>query len=395
MRWSSFVVVVTLTGCLDFPHGYEPIERLGPAFVAANDSGALVVWSDYYRDSVGESLTGLRLLAQLVVGGKRTPPAIVIGQGFVDAVTWDVAQWVVADAFTVTRVDPEAGSFTSTALPSLDVTGDASTEPSRVGAALACGEAGCLVVLAIARGGLPSGITGVRIDHDGNVLDAIPFPIADGAVYRPRVAFDGTQYWVIWSGHYDANRLTEELDGVRIGEDGAIVGSTVTLASGLHPEGFPASPGGVPASLACAQGECLVIWSGTPDASDSLIAGRRVDAAGGLVDPQAIGIVPRACGSSGTIVAFDGASYLVGGKCGATDPTYATLVSSAGVVLGRTGTVTDAVGEISPSIAGAAGELFAIWENASSEIRGARIAGDGHVLDPRGILIGTMGESTR
>jgi hypothetical protein len=250
-------------------------------------------------------------------------------------------------------------------------------------------------VVTIERGGLPSGITGVRIDHDGNVLDATPFPIADGEVYRPRVAFDGTQYRVIWSGHYDAHRFTEELDGVRIGLDGAIVGSTVTLASALYPEGDPASPGGVQASLACAPGECLVIWSRTPETSDSLIAGRRVDATGTAVDPQAIGIVPRTCGDAGIIVAFDGGSYLVGGKCGATNPTYAALVSSAGVVLGRTGTVTDAVGEISPSIAGAAGEFFAVWENASSEIRGARIADDGHVLDPRGILIGTMGEGTR
>jgi hypothetical protein len=44
---------------------------------------------------------------------------------------------------------------------------------------------------------------------------------------------------------------------------------------------------------------------------------------------------------------------------------------------------------------GAADQFFGVWEDDQSEIRGARVADDGTVLDPEGVLIGTMGESAK
>ena len=398
MTWRPVLILATLSGCMS-QGDYQPYEHISPAAVAANGSAELVVWSDYMEDAAGDGPTQSRVIGQLVVGGSTRSDAITISNGFATAVAWDSTQWVVADTATVTRVDPANTSATSSMLPFLPSTGDAATNPSESLAQLACGSAGCLVVFAVKRGSLPAGISGVRIDHDGVALDATPFSIADGDLYAPHVGFDGSHYWVTWSGDYDASQLTERLDGVRVAEDGTILGPPVTIAPALLPDGAgPADPEGVQAAIACETGMCLVVFGGTTQVADPQIEGVRVDSTGAVLDAQPIGIVPRSCAVTlrdGPAVAFDGTNYLVGGMCGDTNPSYATLVSSAGVVLGPSGSISGAQGERFASIAGAAGEFFAVWEGSNpTDIRGARISDAGNVLDSDGFAIGAIGEST-
>jgi hypothetical protein len=397
MSWRP-LLTIALCGCPG-QGDYQPYEHIGPAAVAANGSAELVVWTDYMEDAAGDPPTESRVIGQLVVGGATKSAAITISHGLASAVTWDGTQWVVADTATVTRVDAKNTTAISSALPFLPSTGDAATDPSEELAQVECGGTGCLVVFAVKHGGLPAGIAGVRIDHGGTALDAIPFTIADGGLYAPHVGFDGTDYWVTWSGNYDASQLTEQLDGVRVGEDGTILGPPVTIAPALLPDGAgPADPGGVQAAIACTTGACLVVFGGTTQVADPQIEGVRVDSTGAVLDPQPIGIVARSCAVTlrdGPAVAFDGTNYLVGGECGDTNPTYATLVSSAGVVLGPSGTISGAQGQRFASIAGAAGEFFAVWEGSNpTDVRGARISDAGDVLDSDGFAIGTIGEST-
>jgi hypothetical protein len=378
---------------------YQPYEHIGPASVAANGSSELVVWTDYMADAAGDPPTASRVIGQLVVAGTTKSSAITISHGLASAITWDSTQWVVADIATVTRIDPTNTTVNSGALPVLPSTTDAATDPSEDLAQIACGSAGCLVIVAVKHGGLPSGIAGVRIDHDGTALDATPFSIAEGDLYSPHVGFDGTQYWVTWSGNYDATRLTEQLDGVRVGEDGTILGPPVTIAPALYPDGSgPADPEGVQSAIACATGACLVVFGGTTQVTDPRIEGARVDSTGAVLDAQPIAIVPRSCAATlrdGPAIAFDGTNYVVGGECGDTNPTYATLVSSAGEVLGPTGSIPNAQGQSFASIAGAAGEFFAVWEGSNpTDVRGSRISDAGSVLDSDGFAIGTIGEST-
>jgi hypothetical protein len=66
-------------------------------------------------------------------------------------------------------------------------------------------------------------IYGARIDTDGNLLDPDGFPIsaASGWENSPDVAWDGTNFLVVWSD--DRSLISQDIYGARIASDGYIL----------------------------------------------------------------------------------------------------------------------------------------------------------------------------
>lgn len=77
-------------------------------------------------------------------------------------------------------------------------------------------------------------VYGARVDADGNVLDPDAFPIAGGAewVGSPAVAWDGTNFFVVWS-HYKPETFYD-IYGTRVTPDGEVLDLEGILISATY-----------------------------------------------------------------------------------------------------------------------------------------------------------------
>ena len=156
-----------------------------------------------------------------------------------------------------------------------------------------------LVVWTDFRAGGPK-VYGARVSPGGTVLDQDGFAISAPGGSGPAVAFDGTNYLVVWSNQ------------------GSLVGARV------DPGGIVLDPGGIPISTRPGEVELyptlafdgtnyLVAWlSMTEDTQSEAVYGARVSPSGTVLDPAGIEIAVRAgFNETSPSVAFDGTNYLV------------------------------------------------------------------------------------
>lgn len=138
------------------------------------------------------------------------------------------------------------------------------------------------------------GIYGVRLDQQGNVLDD-PFLISSIAQghRNPSVAFDGTNYFVVWN-----NGVINGLAGARVAETGQV----------LDPEDIHISPAGYPGQkTVCHDGNNFVVaWYQN---SDIYVA--RVTSSGELLDTEKIQVCTYESGKQDPTLAFTGIHNLV------------------------------------------------------------------------------------
>jgi hypothetical protein len=108
--------------------------------------------------------------------------------------------------------------------------------------------------LAVWQQGLSPGtnwkLYGSRVSRDGVVLDASPFLVSDTYSTVPAVAFNGTDFDVIWSDERKVS--SEQIYGTRVTTSG-----TVRDPAGILIEAPPASG---PPSIACGTNGCLAAW---------------------------------------------------------------------------------------------------------------------------------------
>jgi len=302
-----------------------------------------------------------------------------------------------------------------------------------------------LVVWADCRNGTYTDICGARVNPDGTVLDPSGFVISLAAYDQryPAVAFDGTNFFVVWDdyrrGHaYDiyGARVTPAgtvldpagiiitqatCDQLRptIGFDGAnyLVAWQDCYYSVQAPDicGRRVTPGGVvldSANLIISQApgiqvspalgfdgaNFLVTWQDGRDSIYAHIFGARVTPAGVVLDSGGI-MISQVLGTQGDpALGFDGTNFLVAwtdirGSFPPELSIYGTRVTPEGTVLDPTGiAIAQASGvQMIPAVGFDGTNFLTVWEDfrdGGADIYGARVAPDGTLLDGSGITIG-------
>lgn len=189
-------------------------------------------------------------------------------------------------------------------------------------------------------------IAGQRVTAAGQVLDgAAGFAISTtDSNFEPAVAFDGSNFLVVW-GKYIGTGY--DIYGARISPDGEVLSEFPVF----NATGEQISP-----AIASDGTNYLVVWrdtrSGSGPAEDTDIYATRVSPAGVVLDPDGIAISTAAGIQGEPQLAFDGTNYFSVWEDGRA--------------------FTDQLGQI-PGV----------------DIYGARVAASGTVLDPGGIPVNT------
>ena len=231
-------------------------------------------------------------------------------------------------------------------------------------------------------------IVGRRVSAAGAAVDPADFLVSKSANRQrnPAVAFDGTNYLVVW----EDLRSGGDLYGARVSPTGTMLdgsGFVISAAAGgqLNPVvGFDGT-------------NYLVVWQDNRSGASD-IYGARVSTGGTVLDGAGIAISTAASSQQDPAMVFAGTSYLVAWsdfRNGQSD-VYASLVSTAGVVLSPLGTsVSGGTGtQTLPAVAFDGTNSLVVWQDPRAgnlDIFGARVNQTGVVLDAAGKQITTSG----
>jgi len=238
--------------------------------------------------------------------------------------------------------------------------------------------------------GIYRDIYGARVSPSGTVLDPSGIAISTAASNQElhSVAFDGTNYLVVWDDYRSGSNY--DIYGARVSPSGSVLDpSGIPISTAAYDQGSP--------SVAFDGTNCLVVWSSYVAGGTQDIYGARVSPSGTVLDPSGIPISTAANSQNSPSVAFDGTNYLVVWMSYYISTTNADLygarVSPSGTVLDPSGIAisTAANGQWYPSVAFGGTNYLAVWmdwrNGGSLDIYGARVSPSGTVLDPSGIAI--------
>ncbi|MBN2498475.1 MAG: hypothetical protein JXR96_28045 [Deltaproteobacteria bacterium] len=242
-----------------------------------------------------------------------------------------------------------------------------------------------LVVWADYRGGSHSDIYCSRVDREGAVLDPGGIQISNGvdSEMDPQVAFDGTSYLVVWD---QVSGTSFDIFGARISTDGTL----------LDPEPFAlcdASEDQLLPSMAFDGTNYMVAWLDNRDFQCDIYAAR-VEGSGTVLDPNGFPVSVRTDLAKFPALAFGQDSYLIAwqDERHAAPCIYGARVESSGAVLDPDGfRISDsAANQTFAAVAFGGNEFLVVWEDepdGHSDLFGARIDSSGAVLDAAPIQI--------
>jgi hypothetical protein len=169
-------------------------------------------------------------------------------------------------------------------------------------------------------------ILGVRINAYGEIIDTIPFELSNDTLLLDRVTIcsDGLNYLVVWSGE-TPGIIGSDLYGRRISAAGGLL-DTMPILIARSPQGL-SEP-----AVSFASGYYFVVWSGMNERQD--IYGCRILSDGKVLDPGGFPICSDTGAQLDPAIATDGERFLViwaDLRSGNYD-IYATLVDTAGNV---------------------------------------------------------------
>jgi len=317
--------------------------QLFPA-AASNSVNSLIVWADQ-RGGSSSDIYGARFTEESVQGTVLDPAGLVIS--------------AAANAQTVPAVASDGTDY--------------------------------LVAWADRRGDT-SDIYASRVTSEGLVLnpEGIPVSAASGFQGEPAVAFDGTNYLVVWT---DTREGDEDIYGARVTRDGVLVDTSgLTLVND--------DSTGQTGPAVCYDGSnVLLVWTDTRSTSFGDIYGARVDSAGALLDSAGFPISLAQSWQGNPEIALGANEALVvwedmrGGP--ATD-VYGSRITSAGQVLDPTGVgiATGSSYEFDPKVTFDGTQYLVVWTDATDHgnVFGGRVETDGTVLDTLGFFISGGGE---
>ena len=219
-----------------------------------------------------------------------------------------------------------------------------------------------------------------RLDISGNVLD-------HGGIYityrasHPEVSFDGSNYLVVYVR--DGN-----IYGIQVSPTGVLIGSQFTICSWWNAQHCP--------SISFDGTNFLVAWQDERNGNND-IYGTRVNQSGIVIDSAGIPISIDSTSQKNPSIAFDGTNFLIAwpDNRNGDDDIYCARVNQSGIVLDTTGIPisTEENSQCFPSVLFDSTNYLIVWNdkrNGNEDIYCARVSQSGIVLDTTGILISTM-----
>jgi hypothetical protein len=233
-------------------------------------------------------------------------------------------------------------------------------------------------------------IYGARVNQTGVVLDTngIGIAVAPSGQWYPSVSFDGTNFFIVWED-YRNNINYADIYGARVTPSGIVLDTSgIPISTTADAQEDP--------SVAFDGTNYLVVWEDMRSGYWDLY-GARVNQSGSVIDTIGIPIATGPYRQVDPSVAFDGLNYLVawGDRRNSVDDIYGTRVSLAGIVLDTLGIpISSAVEwQVYPSVAFDGTNYFVTWLDCRSavsyDIYGARVSPSGVVIDSMGIGIST------
>jgi hypothetical protein len=147
-------------------------------------------------------------------------------------------------------------------------------------------------------------IYGVRVDTSGAVLDTTPIVMSHGGAYdlNPAVSFDSTNYLVVW--FHGTHESDFDVYGARVTTNGVLLDSVpLLIATGPHRQWFP--------SVAFDGTNYFVVWQDNRSGVYGDIYGARVTPSGVVLDPSGIPVCTAMSGQYKPKIGFDGQNYCV------------------------------------------------------------------------------------
>ena len=229
-------------------------------------------------------------------------------------------------------------------------------------------------------------IYGVRINRFGNLLDSNTIKVCTQAEDQkaPALVFGNESFMVVWE---DFRNLNYDIYGTRIDSTGSVLDSI-----GIPIEVDPASDQRHP-EIAFDGTNFLIVWHKTLDSAGTAykIEGKRISKNGETVDPQPISI---SSGDKQRYadVAFGGGKYLVVWADENFWDIYGALVDTNGTVYPPFGIRIANGLQQNPKVASDGTGFLVVWEDfgthwPDANILGTRVTSTGQVLDPAGIEI--------
>ncbi|GBD87648.1 hypothetical protein BMS3Abin03_01582 [bacterium BMS3Abin03] len=225
-------------------------------------------------------------------------------------------------------------------------------------------------------------IYGARIDQSGNLLDPNGIAVCNAANDQeyPRVSAGASSFLVVWADY----RIDSEGDyyGGRVGFDGTV----------LDPNGFIIQDGPDDNFFGDVEYDgtnWLVVWSQYPD-----LKGTRINSSGSVLDPGGLILAPPSCNAFYCSLEFDGTNYLVTWDT-FEDDVRAARISTSATLLDPNGidiSVQNLYDEQFPAVTSGNGNFFITWKDNRNggfvdDIYGARVTSGGTLQDTDGILL--------
>jgi len=389
------------------------IDQYAPA-VAALGTNYLVVAQDYRKATTAaynSDIYGARVSG---AGAALDPAGFLIctntGSQFRPAVASDGANYLVVWQDYDLAGNDIRGARVSAAGMVMDTNGFVICHAPNTQAspAVAGGETGFLVAWEDYRDSgtneYEARILAARIQGDGAVLDpdGSPVSLADGGQCYPSVATRGGNCLVVWQDfRNNPGTVLSDVYGARGSWSNQLTMEAEGLLSG-------AASAQISPSAAALGTNYLVVWSDNRHASsnDWDICGIRLDAGGALLDSAPIWICSATNRQVDPTVTAGPSGYFVAWSDWRATPLtlqqadiFGAIVSPQGVVQQPNGiSICSVTNDQSlPAAALLGTNFFVVWQDARLtqqpavrlDVYGARITGDGFVLDPSGFAICT------
>ncbi len=250
-----------------------------------------------------------------------------------------------------------------------------------------------LVVWSDGRRGSGTDIYGARVSPAGSVLDPSGLVLSSSSVFNllksaPAIVFDGTNYLIVWDEKTGFTGPANLL-GLRVSPAGTPLGSPFTVSD--------ATGNQLAAALAFDGTNALAVWQDDRSGAGSDIYATRISPAGVVLDPGGIAVSTQAATQASPTVAFTGSAYLIAWEDYRNQLTtgidlYGARVSQGGAVLDGSALplVEAASTQAQPALASVGSQYLLAWQDlraGSLDVYAARVAGTGAVLDAPGVQV--------